>query len=82
MTAGASSPAARTAAAAGRRQEDLVVGQRGQQGRAALGAQHFLTAVDVDGDFARRGQFRLREEKQPHQKQGHHQKGDNCYDNR
>jgi len=48
---------------------------------AALGDEHFLPAVDVDGDIARGGQFRLRKEKQPHENQGYHQKGNDRYDN-
>jgi len=73
--------AARTAAAACRRQEHVVVGQRRKQRAAALGDEHFLPAVDVDGDIARGGQFRLRKEKQPHENQGYHQKGNDRYDN-
>ena len=70
--------AARTAAAAGRRQEDLVVGQRCEQRRAAFGRNDLLAAVDVDRNFARRGQFGLCKEKQPHEDKGHHQKGNDC----
>ena len=73
--------AARTAAATCRRQEHVVVGQRRKQRAAALGDEHFLPAVDVDGDIARGGQFRLRKEKQPHENQGYHQKGNDRYDN-
>ena len=70
--------AARTAAAAGRRQEHLVVGQRRKQRRAALGGDDLLAVVDVDRHFARRGQFSLCEEKQPHQEEGYSQKGNDC----
>ena len=70
--------AARTAAAAGRRQEDLVVGQRCEQRRAAFGRDDLLAAVDVDRNFTRRGQFGLCKEKQPHEDKGHHQKGNDC----
>ncbi len=69
--------AARAAAAAGRRQEHLVVGQRRKQRPAALGRDDFLTVVDVDGHVARRGQLRLGKEKQPHQQQGDDQKSRN-----
>ena len=67
--------AARTAAAAGRRQEDLVVGQRREQRRTALGGDNPLAVVDVDRHLARRDQFRLRIEKQCDQYQRDHQKG-------
>ena len=67
--------AARTAAAAGRRQEHLVVGQRREQRRAALGRDDLLAVVDVDRHVARGGQFRLRIEKQCDQHERNHQKG-------
>ena len=71
--------AARTAAAARRRQEHLVVGQRRKQRRTAFGRDDLLTAVDVDHDVARGGQFRLRIEKQCDQHERYGQKGRNRY---
>ncbi len=72
-----------TAAAAGRRQEYFIVSQRCQQRRAALGRDDLLSSVDVDGHVARGGQLRLGEEKQAHQHERHHQKGEDrnndCY---
>ena len=67
--------AARTAAAAGGRQKDVVVGERYEQRRTALGGQHLLAVVDVDRHVARRRELRLRIEKQPHQNERHRQKG-------
>ena len=70
--------AARTAAAASRRQEHLVVGQRRKQRAAALGRDDFLTVVDVDRHIARRGELRLRKEKQSHQREGDDQESYDC----
>ena len=64
-----------TAAAAGGRQKDVVVGERYEQRRTALGGQHLLAVVDIDRHSTRRRELRLRIEKQPHQNERYGQKG-------
>ena len=70
---------ARTAAAARRGKEYLVVGQRRQKRRAALRRNDLLAVIDVDRNGPRRRQLRLRVQKQRHQHQRDDQKGRNRY---
>ena len=70
-----------TTTTASRGEENLIVGQRSQKRRAALGLNNLLATVHVNRNGTRRGQFRLCKEKQCHQEENHCQKGDDCNNN-
>ena len=69
---------ASTTATTSRGEEDLVIGQRSQERRAALGLNDLVAVVHINRNSARRGQFRLCKEKQTHQNEGYYQKGNDC----
>ena len=59
-------------AAAGRRKEDLLLGERVEERAALRDVEHLLAVVDIDLDRSGRGEFNLDEEEQGHQDEGDH----------